>query len=72
MWWLRKLKLSSPLLSSMRRQEKVICESDSADVQNRPKFVLIVKDKTLVKSEKAITPSMKHVTLERNELLETF
>ena len=49
-----KFEVVNPTISYKRRQEKVICESDSANVLNSPKFVLIVKDKTLVKSEKAI------------------
>lgn len=32
----------------------MICEADSANVLNSPEFALTVRDKTSVKSEKAI------------------
>lgn len=50
----------------------MIYDSDSANVLNSPKFVLIVRDKTLQNLKKQFTCSMKHVTLEENVLLETF
>jgi hypothetical protein len=38
----------------MWKQENVICGADSANILNSPKLAVIVKDNTLVKSEKAI------------------
>lgn len=49
-----KSEVVKPTVSSIWRHEKVICESDLANFLNSPKFVLTVKDKTSVKSEKAI------------------
>ena len=49
-----KSEIVKPIVSSMWRHEKVICESDLANFLNSPKFVLIVKNETSVKSEKAI------------------
>lgn len=44
----------NPLQALSGSKEKVICEPDSTNVLNSPKFSLIVKAKTLVKSEIAI------------------
>lgn len=44
----------NPLQALSGNKEKMICEPDSTNVLNSPKFSLIVKDKTLVKSEIAI------------------
>ena len=49
-----KSEIVKPIVRSMWRHEKVICESDLANFLNSPKFVLIVKDETSVKSEKPI------------------